>query len=107
MTKVTNISNGPRGAYLKGRLVMADAGQSINADDFAEEWFSKGKGDSSEAAEAPDYERDGLKDVDLHKPATTKPMLLVIAAYEGAEVPEGDDATKPDLIKAIELKRKG
>lgn len=39
-SKVTNISNGPRGAYLDGVLVMADVGQTIEADDFAEEWFA-------------------------------------------------------------------
>lgn len=39
MAKVKNISSGPRGAYLGGVLVMAEAGQVIDADDFAEEWF--------------------------------------------------------------------
>lgn len=41
MTKVRNISNGPRGAYLKGALVMAEVGQVVDADDFAEEWFAE------------------------------------------------------------------
>lgn len=40
MASVRNISNGPRGAYLKGQLVMAEPGQAIEADDFAEEWFA-------------------------------------------------------------------
>jgi hypothetical protein len=35
MAKVTNISNGPRGAYNEGVLVMADPGETIEADDFA------------------------------------------------------------------------
>lgn len=39
MPKVRNISNGPRGAYLEGVMVMAEAGQVIEADDFSEEWF--------------------------------------------------------------------
>lgn len=56
------------------------------------------------AATTPDYERDGLKDVDIHKPATSKDTLLVIAAYEQADV--GEDATKAELIKAIEAKRR-
>lgn len=47
MAKVTNISNGPRGAYLKGQLVMAEVGQTIEADDYADEWFA---GASSKAA---------------------------------------------------------
>jgi hypothetical protein len=42
MAKVTNISNGPRGAYNDGVLVMADPGQTIDADDFNEEWFAEG-----------------------------------------------------------------
>lgn len=37
--KVTNISTGPRGAYLKGALVMAERGETIEADDYLEEWF--------------------------------------------------------------------
>jgi hypothetical protein len=51
MAKVTNISNGPRGAYLKGALVMADPGETIEADDYAEEWFSQGGVDSMSKAE--------------------------------------------------------
>jgi hypothetical protein len=49
-SKVTNISDGPRGAYLEGKLVMADPGESIEADDFAEEWFAKS--DSKAAKDA-------------------------------------------------------
>lgn len=41
-SKVTNISNGPRGAYLDGQLIMAEPGETIEADDFNEEWFSAG-----------------------------------------------------------------
>ncbi|WP_287003405.1 hypothetical protein [Sphingobium sp.] len=48
--KVTNISTGPRGAYLDGVLVMAAVGETIEADDFAEEWFAKA--DSKDAKEA-------------------------------------------------------
>lgn len=51
MAKVTNISNGPRGAYNKGVLVMADPGQTIDADDYAEEWFGVGGFDSMTKAE--------------------------------------------------------
>jgi hypothetical protein len=54
MAQVTNISNGPRGAYLKGVLVMAEAGETIEADDFADEWFAKA----------------GLKDTKPVKPET-------------------------------------
>jgi hypothetical protein len=45
MTKVRNISDGPRGAYTKdGQLIMAEKGQAIDADDFAPEWFAKDDG---------------------------------------------------------------
>ena len=56
------------------------------------------------APTAPDYERDGLGAIDLKK--ASKDQLLVIAAYEKAEVPEGDKATVADLTKAIDAKRK-
>lgn len=41
MAKVKNISAGPRGAYLKGQLIMAEPDETIEADDFCEEWFEK------------------------------------------------------------------
>jgi hypothetical protein len=49
MAKVTNISTGPRGAYFKGVYVEANPGETIEADDFAEEWFApetKGKAET-------------------------------------------------------------
>lgn len=49
-TKVTNISDGPRGAYLGGVLVFADPGETIEADDFAEEWFAKADSKAVKAA---------------------------------------------------------
>ena len=39
MVLVSNKSNGPRGAYLKGVAVMANVGEVIEADDFSDEWF--------------------------------------------------------------------
>lgn len=39
MALVRNISTGPRGAYLKGAYVEAEPGQTIEADDYADEWF--------------------------------------------------------------------
>ena len=38
--KIRNISTGPRGAYNAGKLVMAERGETIEADDYAAEWFS-------------------------------------------------------------------
>ncbi len=52
----------------------------------------------------PDYERDGLKDVDLGKAG--KDQLLVIAAYEGVDAPKGEGHTEAELRKAIDAKRK-
>jgi hypothetical protein len=51
MPKVKNISDGPRGAYNEGQLVMAERGEVIEADDFAEEWFAK---EGSKAAREAD-----------------------------------------------------
>jgi hypothetical protein len=96
MTKVTNISTGPRGAYLKGVLVMAERGETIDADDYAPEWFRAGKVD------------------DEPKPLAkmNKTELLVAAAEAGVETVTVDDkdvpvadATNPQLIAAIEAKR--
>lgn len=60
MTNVKNISNGPRGAYLAGVLVMAEAGQVIEADDFAEEWFAKATAADAKA-DPLDHDGDGRK----------------------------------------------
>ena len=51
----------------------------------------------------PDYERDSLKDIELA--AASKNQLLVIAAYEQADVPQGDAATEDELRSAITTKR--
>ena len=56
-------------------------------------------------SEIPTYERDKLGE----KPLTTATHdeLLIIAAYEQATVPQGDNATDPELVAAIEAKRLG
>ena len=51
VARVKNISDGPRGAYLKGAFVEAEAGKEIEADDFAPEWF--------EVVEADPLDHDG------------------------------------------------
>ena len=51
-----------------------------------------------------DYETDKLGNKPLGK--ASKDELLVIAAYEKADVPQGDEATEAELIQAIEAKRK-
>lgn len=57
MARVTNVSTGPRGAYLKGALVWAEPGEEIEADDYSEEWFAKsGSKTAKEAAKADDAE---------------------------------------------------
>ena len=50
--KVTNISNGPRGAYLDGVLVIAEPGETIEADDAPEEWFAKANTKAAKEADA-------------------------------------------------------
>lgn len=87
MAKVTNISTGPRGAYAKGVLVMAEPGQTIEADDYADEWFRKG-----------DVDPDDLS-------ALKKADLLAIAEAEGVAI-ETDD-NRSDLIRKIEEARAG
>lgn len=56
MAKYTNISNGPRGAYNKGVLVMAEPGESIEADDAPEEWFAKSDSKAAKDAGKADEE---------------------------------------------------
>lgn len=51
MAKVTNISEGPRGAYKDGVLVMAERGETVDADDFNEEWFAPAKPEKASKAE--------------------------------------------------------
>lgn len=55
-SKITNISGGARGAYLNGKLVMAEAGETIETDEEVnEEWFAKaGLKDAREAAKPDD-----------------------------------------------------
>lgn len=45
MPRFTNTSPGARGAYLKGALVMAEPGETIEADDAPEEWFAPAEGE--------------------------------------------------------------
>ena len=54
MAHVRNISTGPRGAYLKGALVMAEKGEVIDADDFAEEWFEEVRPEKAKPAAKPE-----------------------------------------------------
>lgn len=92
MAKVTNISDGPRGAYLKGVLVMAERGETIEADDFNDEWFAKG-------GKAKAADEGGEK----HLSQMNKAELLEVAAAEGVDV--ADDATNAAIKEAIEANR--
>ena len=59
-TKVTNIASGARGAYLAGQLVMAEPGETIEADDSVDEWFAKANSaEAKEAADPLDHDGDG------------------------------------------------
>ena len=86
MAQVKNISTGPRGAYLGGALVMAEVGEVIEADDFADEWFE---------------EVDGEGGSDLSKMKVAD--LKALAAAENIDL--GDATKKDDIIAAIELAR--
>lgn len=56
-TTYTNISNGPRGGYLDGQLVMVEAGDEAELDDAPEEWFAKPTSKAArDAAKADDAE---------------------------------------------------
>ena len=67
MPAVRNISTGPRGAYLKGTYVEAVPGETIEADDFAPEWFEQVKSDPL------DHDGDGRKGgAKKAKPAETE-----------------------------------
>ncbi|UAB76965.1 hypothetical protein INR77_08900 [Erythrobacter sp. SCSIO 43205] len=61
MPNVKNTSTGPRGAYLKGKLVMAEAGQTIEADDFCEDWFEAEKAEKKPATKAKPPAKDADK----------------------------------------------
>jgi hypothetical protein len=82
MAKVTNISNGPRGAYLDGQLVMADPGQTVEADDYADEWFAKGAQSLSD-----------LKKADL------------AAICDAENIAHDGDDSRAELIAKIEASR--
>jgi hypothetical protein len=82
MAQVKNISNGPRGAYLGGVLRIAQVGETIEADDFPEDWFE-------EVADG----LAGMKVADLK----------ALAESEGIDL--GDASKKADIIAAIELSR--
>lgn len=62
--KLVNISNGPRGAYLKGgTLVMAEAGETIEGDfdDVNDEWFAKEGTKAAKTADPLGHDADGKK----------------------------------------------
>jgi hypothetical protein len=93
MAKVKNISNGPRGAYNDGVLVMAEPGQVIQADDYADEWFKKASG---KAADDDDGGEKALAKMN-------KTELLAVAKDAGVEVEDG--ATNAQIVEAIEKAR--
>lgn len=91
MAKFTNISDGPRGAYLDGQLVMAEKGEVIEADDAPEAWFAKV---GSKAAE------DGPDDGALPR---NVPKLRAIAKAEGIDL--GEAGTVDEITAVIEAHR--
>ncbi|MEY4838686.1 MAG: hypothetical protein RLZZ475_2545 [Pseudomonadota bacterium] len=85
MALIKNISTGDRGAYADGVLVMVPVGQTIEADDFCEEWFEVVEDDDGE-------------------PALAKMTVAQLKAYAEAEgIDLGDAEKKADIVSAIEL----
>lgn len=99
MAKVTNISDGPRGAYNKGVLVMANPGETIEADDHNEEWFkvSRTKAEASSEEPKPLAKMNKAELLEAAKAAN----VAAAADDEGKEVAL-DDATNKQLVAAIE-----
>lgn len=106
MTKVTNVSEGPRGIFRAGGvdadgkpkagpLVMLEAGKSADIDlmpgEESGEWFRFGDSDGDDD--------DGLPAL----AGMNKSVLLAQAEAEGVDIEDG--ATKADIIAAIELAR--
>lgn len=85
MPRIRNKSTGARGAYANGALIMAEPGETIEADDFHPEWFE-------EVGEQPLSRK-------------TKAELLDIAASEGVEA--DDSMTNAAIVEAIEAGRAG
>lgn len=101
MPKVTNISSGPRGAYNKGVLVMAEPGETIEADDFAKEWFKGGKSDAdADDGKQPEKPLAKMNKTELQA-AAADAGVTVAHDDEGKEVPL-EEATNKQLIAAIE-----
>jgi len=103
MTKVKNISTGPRGAWLGRQLVMVEPGQIIDADDFAPEWFRAEK--ASAAKPAGDIKAALGKldaDNDDHWTAAGLPAVDAVSELVGhtvtrAQIEEaGADFVRPD-----------
>lgn len=95
MAKVTNISNGPRGAYLDGKLVMANPGETIDADDYAPEWFKKAgaaKDEGGALIEKP-LAKMNRSELDAANAALPTPIVFE------------DSATNAHRVEAIEKAR--
>lgn len=61
MAAVKNVTTGARGAYADGVLVMAEAGEVIEADDFADEWFEEVKAEKPKAEPKPEPKAEAKK----------------------------------------------
>src|ERR1700754_5282728 len=99
---ITNFSNVGTGEnFIAGATPMIEEGAYGN---YAAAGLVREPTDEEVKRPDPiDYDRDGLADLALDK--ANKEQLAAIAAHEQADVPEGDKATKADLIKAIEAAR--
>lgn len=113
MTRVRNISNGPRGVYLAGLLVTVEVGKSTEADDWNPEWFSEG-GDDNDTADVADLTIAELLDLAVAEGVIPsvgefrESLELAITRRRAGELPDDDDdenlpATADDIRTAIAL----
>jgi len=109
MTKVTNISDGPRGIWTtEGELVMIEVGKFADLDIEDAEGADAEKTGWFEFSDPLDHDFDGEKggsiaDEPVSLSGKNKAELLEIAAAEEVEIEDG--ATIPVIKDAIEAKR--
>lgn len=110
MAQVRNISTGPRGARLDGKLVMVDPGKTADADDFAPEWFEEVGAAATEHDDSPAMREDitaaiGLLDAtnDDHWTSAGLPAVDAVAELAGKRVTRAaihaaaPDAKRPEV----------
>jgi hypothetical protein len=114
MAQVRNISNGQRGAYRGGVLVMVDPGKTAEADDWNEEWFAPA-GETADESDLASLDLNGLAAVmvtegmipSVEEIADDLRRAIIRKREDDAEAGDDDDddtpATAEDIVSAIGL----